>query len=262
MEDTQNQNPQNSQGDQSGSDVSEPVDSLNTEGVVSGNPVALSTVEVKTAPEVAKPASEVVKPASEVVKPAPEVAKPASEVDSSDSAGLKMPEILQSVKQQPTTTSEEKIWALLSYVPFMALVALIMKPESDFVKLHGRQGLLLFIIFLGDIFIYLLPFVGGPVGIIVHFAAIIVGLFSMYQAFIGNWWKIPVLGDVADLIPIEAFSKVARSAMMGEKVDEEKRKVEIEQESKMKVDGDQVGKDQSNDVQPTPVGENSDLNKS
>ena len=37
----------------------------------------------------------------------------------------------------------------------------------------------------------------------------------MYQAFIGNWWKIPVLGDLAGLIPVEMFTKVTREAVMG-----------------------------------------------
>ncbi|MBU0667908.1 hypothetical protein KJ951_00830 [Patescibacteria group bacterium] len=162
----------------------------------------------------------------------PEVPQP----ESSKPMEVKMPEILKAAKEQPKTTSEEKIWALLSYIPFVALVSLVMKPESNYVKLHGRQGLLLFMIFFGSIFVYLVPFIGPVVGIIIHFAAIIIGIFSMYQAFIGNWWKIPVLGDIAEIIPVEGLTKVARGAMMGEKVDEEKRKMEMEEEAKVKTE--------------------------
>ncbi|MCA9374585.1 hypothetical protein KC725_05500, partial [Candidatus Peregrinibacteria bacterium] len=134
----------------------------------------------------------------------------------------------QKAADQPPTKPEERVWALVSYIPMVALLALIMKPDSEFVKLHGRQGLLIFIIFFFNIFIYLVPFIGPVIGIIVHFGCMGIGLFSMYQAFIGNWWKIPVLGDVAKMLPVEAFTKVTRTAVMTEKVDDEKRAEEAQ----------------------------------
>ncbi|HMR01136.1 MAG TPA: hypothetical protein PKA32_01985 [Candidatus Gracilibacteria bacterium] len=155
--------------------------------------------------------------------PAEPSVQPETAPEPSPAAPVEPPEMLKKAADQPATKPEERVWALVSYIPMVALLALIMKPDSEFVKLHGRQGLLIFIIFFFNIFIYLVPFIGPVIGIIVHFGCMGIGLFSMYQAFIGNWWKIPVLGDVAKMLPVEAFTKVTRTAVMTEKVDDEKR---------------------------------------
>lgn len=175
--------------------------------------------------------------------PAP-VAEPAQETatqqPSTEEKKVEPPEMLKKAKNQPATKPEERIWSLVSYLPMVALIALIMKPDSEFVKLHGRQGLLIFIIFFFNIFIYLVPFIGPVIGIIVHFGCIGIGLFSMYQSFIGNWWKIPVLGDVAAMLPVDAFTKVTRTVVMTEKVDEEKRAEEKTEESQEASNNDSV----------------------
>jgi len=154
--------------------------------------------------------------------------QPETPPEPSPAAPVEAPEMLKKAADQPPTKPEERVWALVSYIPMVASLALIMKPDSEFVKLHGRQGLLIFIIFFFNIFIYLVPFIGPVIGIIVHFGCMGIGLFSMYQAFIGNWWKIPVLGDVAKMLPVEAFTKVTRTAVMTEKVDDEKRAEEAQ----------------------------------
>ncbi len=141
-----------------------------------------------------------------------------------------VPEVLKKAASQPNVTSEEKIWALISYLPLLALMALVLKPSSEYMKLHGRQGLLIFLIFFFNIFVYLVPYIGPVIGVIIHLATIAVALFSMYQAFIGNWWKIPVLGDIAELIPVDLFAKVTREAVMGEKVSEEIEQKSMEEE--------------------------------
>ncbi len=143
---------------------------------------------------------------------------------------IKVPEMLKTAQNQPPVTSDEKIWGLVSYIPLMALMALVLKPSSDFIKLHGRQGLLIFLIFFFSIFVYLVPFIGPLIGVIIHFAMIGIGLFSMYQAFVGNWWKIPVLGDISELIPVELFAKVTREAVVGAKVSEEIEQKSIEEQ--------------------------------
>lgn len=130
-------------------------------------------------------------------------------------AEIQMPELLMKGQNQPSVTSEEKLWGLFSYVPLAGLIALIIRPDSAYVRLHGRQGALLFVIFFLSIFVYLFPFIGAVIGALIHLAVMVLGIFSMYQAFIGNWWKIPVLGDIAELIPIDAFTRVTREAVMG-----------------------------------------------
>ncbi|HLG25965.1 MAG TPA: hypothetical protein VI588_04260 [Candidatus Gracilibacteria bacterium] len=151
-------------------------------------------------------------------QPQPEAKKDTGapgEVKMPEMPKMEMPSILKKAENQPPVTSEEKLWGLASYIPLVGLIALIVKPESAYVRLHGRQGLLLFMIFFFSIFVYLLPFIGPLIGALVHIGVIILGAFSMYQAFIGNWWKIPAIGDIAEQIPVDAFTKVTREAVMG-----------------------------------------------
>ncbi len=124
--------------------------------------------------------------------------------------------MFQQVANQPKVTTEEKLWAGLSYVPLVALPALIIKPDSNYIKLHGRQGLLIFLIFFVCIFLYIIPYIGPFFGGLIQFAMFVLGLFSMYQAFIGNWWKIPVMGDIAEAIPVSMFTKVTKEVITGQ----------------------------------------------
>lgn len=118
---------------------------------------------------------------------------------------------------QPNVTSDEKIWGALSYIPMVALLALLLKPHSEFIKLHGRQGLLIFGIFFLTIFLYIiLPPLGAILGGLIQLALFVVGIYSLVQAFMGNWWKIPVLGDIAEKLPIEAFTKATTVAITGQ----------------------------------------------
>lgn len=48
---------------------------------------------------------------------------------------------------QPAVTRDERLFAALAYIPFVALISLIMKPDSSFVRMHARQGLMLSLIF-------------------------------------------------------------------------------------------------------------------
>ncbi len=118
---------------------------------------------------------------------------------------------------QPPVTQDEKIWAALSYVPMVALVAFLLKPKSAYVKLHGKQGLLIFLIFFFSIFLYIiLPPLGPLLGGLVQLAMFVIGIFSIYQAISGNWWKIPVLGQISDMLPVDMFTNVATQAITGQ----------------------------------------------
>lgn len=118
---------------------------------------------------------------------------------------------------QPPTAQDERIWAALSYIPMVALVAFLIKPNSDFVKLHGKQGLLLFIIFFISLFVYFLfPPLGAFLAMLAQFACFVIGIYSIYQAMMGVWWKTPVLGQLADVIPVAMLTNVATKALTGD----------------------------------------------
>lgn len=130
-------------------------------------------------------------------------------------------DFLKPKEGQPPVTSEEKLWGLISYIPLMAIIPLIIKPKSEYIRLHGRQGLMLFFIFFFCIFIYIVPFIGPLIGGLIQLGIFVVGIYSLYQAFIGNWWKIPILGDLAAQIPLDFFAQVTTEALTGQPAPEQ-----------------------------------------
>ena len=121
------------------------------------------------------------------------------------------------IAAQPAVPMDEKIWAALGYIPMVALVSILIKPKSDYVKLHGRQGLLLFLLFIGTILLYVLLFpLGAVLGFLGQMFLMVVAVFSIYQAIIGNWWKIPVWGDFAEKIPVEKLIAITTEAVTGQ----------------------------------------------
>lgn len=131
----------------------------------------------------------------------------------------------QTTVVQPAVDANERLWGALSYVPLIALLALIVKPQSNFIKLHARQGLLLMILLLGSTL--LLPIVFWPLGFIfssvldlllllIYIGYSVLSVYSAYLSFIGNWWKIPFLGDIAEKLPVNKFTELATQAITGQ----------------------------------------------
>lgn len=126
-------------------------------------------------------------------------------------------QMVQPQANQPKVGSDERLWGAISYIPFLGALALLVKPQSNYIRLHGRQGLLIFALFFCSIFLYIIfPPLGAVFGGLIQMALFVIGIYSTYQAFIGNWWKIPFLGDIAERIPVEFFTKVATEAITGQ----------------------------------------------
>ena len=113
----------------------------------------------------------------------------------------------------PKVSMEEKLFGLLSYVILFSFFTLLFKPKSDFVRLHGRQGLVLTAFFFLSLFLLIIPFIGEMLSPFIAFCIIVMGIFSGYKALMGNWWKIPAVGDIAEQIPMTLFEKAGKEAV-------------------------------------------------
>jgi uncharacterized membrane protein len=92
---------------------------------------------------------------------------------------------------------EGKIFGVIGYLWILCLVPLLFKKENKFALFHGKQGLVLF---LGDIaagIIMMIPII-GLIGFLAFFIFAILRLIGIIQALLGNYWKIPVVGDIAE----------------------------------------------------------------
>lgn len=91
-----------------------------------------------------------------------------------------------------------KIYAVLAYIGILCLVPLLVKKENKFALFHGKQGLVIFIAEIAVGIISVIPFLGWLIG---FFGVIILGILSLvgiFQALMGNYWKMPVIADMAE----------------------------------------------------------------
>ena len=91
---------------------------------------------------------------------------------------------------------EGKPWALMAYLWILCLIPLIMKKDNPFAFFHAKQGLLLFLcsILLGVIAV--IP-VLGILSVLGNVVIIILSLIGIFNVLIGNYWKVPILGEIA-----------------------------------------------------------------
>ena len=79
------------------------------------------------------------------------------------------------------------------------IIFLIVEKESKFVRFHAMQSTILFGgIFIANIVLGFIPFLGWLVGLILSFAAFIFWIICMWKAFQGEMYKVPYVGDLAD----------------------------------------------------------------
>ena len=91
--------------------------------------------------------------------------------------------------EQKSITLEEKIWAAVSYLWILSLMALVARKKNEYVRFHANQGVLLFTL---SLFVWF-PFFGWILGIVIF----ILGIVGFINALSGKRWLIPVIGPLA-----------------------------------------------------------------
>jgi uncharacterized membrane protein len=99
---------------------------------------------------------------------------------------------------------EGKIWAFIGYWGILFLVPLLGKRDNKFALFHGKQGMVLFIFLVVVVWILgFIPIIGWfilrPIGWLIWLILAIIGMVMSLQ---GKYWKMPVLGDIAEKIKI------------------------------------------------------------
>ncbi len=97
---------------------------------------------------------------------------------------------------------EGKIFAVLGYLSILCLVPLLLKKDNKFALFHGKQGLVLFIFEVAAGIISLVPFLGWIIGILALIIFPILSVIGIIRSLMGQYWKMPVLGDLAEKITI------------------------------------------------------------
>jgi uncharacterized membrane protein len=107
------------------------------------------------------------------------------------------------------TVEEGKIWAFFAYWGILFLLPLLGKKDNEFAVFHGKQGMVLcigvVIIIIATTILSLIPYIGLIFGIVGWLILIVMGVFAiigMIKALMGDKWKMPIFGDIAEKINI------------------------------------------------------------
>lgn len=113
---------------------------------------------------------------------------------------MKPEEQMPGVPQAASSTvrEQDKIMLVLAYLGLLALIPLLTVNDSDYVKWHAKNGLVLgfgggiALTILGAIpLIGLITCLAGP-------ALLVIDIMAMMKALKGERWRIPVVADLAE----------------------------------------------------------------
>jgi uncharacterized membrane protein len=109
------------------------------------------------------------------------------------------------VAEKSSTGLDANIAAALAYIPIVAIVFLVIEKGSRLVKFHAVQSLGLFVgwivMWIALSILAMIPVLGW--GTLLLWPLIAIGFFVVWiiaviKAFKGEWWKLPVIGDMAE----------------------------------------------------------------
>jgi uncharacterized membrane protein len=108
------------------------------------------------------------------------------------------------------TVEEGKIWAFIGYWWILFLVPLLGKKDNKFAVFHGKQGMILFCAYIANFIVSLIfswipvlnVLISAIVCTILYIAFVVLAIIGMIKSLTGDYWKMPILGDIAEKINI------------------------------------------------------------
>jgi len=104
--------------------------------------------------------------------------------------------------QKSSTGLEPNLAGALAYLlgPITGVLFLLLEKESRFVRFHAMQSTIVFVgLFVVSVVLQVVPLVGWVVVFLVLYPlSILLWVFLMYKAFIGEQFKLPQIGDLAE----------------------------------------------------------------
>jgi len=104
-----------------------------------------------------------------------------------------------------STGLDANVAAALAYIPIVAIIFLVIEKGSRLVKFHSVQSLGLalgwFVVFFCLSIVGMIPVIGWLTFLlwpVVGIAMFVLWLVALLKAFKGEWWKLPVIGDIAE----------------------------------------------------------------
>ena len=97
---------------------------------------------------------------------------------------------------------EGKFFAVISYLGVLCIVTLLLKKDNKFALFHAKQGLVLFVFEVASFILSIIPILGWLVRVFGTITFMLVSLWGVLQALMGNFSRIPLVSDIADKISL------------------------------------------------------------
>lgn len=94
----------------------------------------------------------------------------------------------------------ENLMAAASYLLgfLTGIIFLLIEKQNSFVRFHAMQSTILFGgIFIANIALGFIPFLGWLVGLVLTLVGFILWIVCMWKAFQGEMYKVPYVGEMA-----------------------------------------------------------------
>ena len=95
----------------------------------------------------------------------------------------------------------EKLYAFLSYFMFFGFLIYRSNPESDYIKHHAKQGMVLFgLSFIANLVLVIIPFLGWALMFFLNIASLVFFIIGANNALGGNLETLPFIGQFSSVI--------------------------------------------------------------
>lgn len=109
---------------------------------------------------------------------------------------------MENTPQNSKDIDENKLLAAIGYLGILCLVPLLIKKDSAFCQFHGKQGLVLLVVWLVLSMFNVLPILGQLIWVFGSIVLLVLVILGMVHALNGEEWEMPVLGKYAKQIKL------------------------------------------------------------
>ena len=96
----------------------------------------------------------------------------------------------------PNDVEDNKLISILCYFGILFLIPYLTKPESQFVKYHSNQGLVLLIFSLAAGIASSIPFLGWIIGLVCGIFAFVCFIIGIINVCNGEMKELPIIGQI------------------------------------------------------------------
>lgn len=109
---------------------------------------------------------------------------------------------MENMPQNTKDIDENKLLAAIGYLGILCLVPLLGKKDSAFCQFHGKQGLVIFIVWLVFWACNIVPILGWTVFFFGSIGLLVLIIMGVVHALNGEEWEVPLLGKYAKQIKL------------------------------------------------------------